>query len=126
MQTSLFISSDVHLCKFLQVTGGNWRSTLYVECCDCSRAISQRCKNLLCAFDVDGTPILVPEQDLETLWHTSIDKSECLGVVSKHAFCELYQGWISRHIRDPRACPLMDLHLSEPVDFDASRLFSPN
>lgn len=112
MHPSLFISSDAHLCKFLQVTGGNWRNTIFIECGECPRAISRRCKNMLCAFDSDGTPVLVPEKDLELLWDTLIDKSECLAVLPRTTFCELYRNWLNSHIRDPHTCPMIDLHLN--------------
>ena len=111
MSESIFISSDAHLCKFLEATGNNWRNTIYIECGDCQRACSRRCHDLLCAFTEDAVPVIIPEHDATLLWHTTIDKSECLLTMSRARFCELYKGWIMRHIRNPAACPLSDLHV---------------
>ena len=97
MSVSCFTSTNSHLCKFLRTTGRDWRNTIYIECGDCQRAVSRSCRNLLCAFDSTGAPVIVPE---------------------------LYKGWIDEHIRDPHACPLNDLYVNWDVpDPCAARIF---
>ncbi len=61
--------------KFLRTTGRDWRNTIYIECGDCQRAVSRGCKNLLCAFDTAGAPVIVPVHDVEYLFSTTVDKS---------------------------------------------------
>lgn len=111
MSDSHFISTDAQLCKFLQSSGRDWRATMYIECGNCPRSCSHRCKDLLCAFNSEGMPVLVPIQDVEHLLHVTVDKSECLSVMSRAVFCELYKAWIDCHIADPHVCPLMDLRI---------------
>lgn len=111
MPDSLFVSTDAQLCKFLQATSRDWRATLYIECGNCQRLCSRRCKDLLCAFDAEGVPVLLPVQDVEHLFHIQVDKSECLSVMPRAVFCELYKSWIDSHIADPHICPLMDLRI---------------
>ena len=103
MSVSCFTSTNSHLCKFLRTTGRDWRNTIYIECGDCQRAVSRSCKNLLCAFDTAGTPVIVPVHDVEYLFSTTVDKSECRAILTKANFCELYKGWIDEQIRDPHA-----------------------
>ena len=112
MRSSAFIATNEHLCHFLQASGGSWRNTLYIECGECPRAVSARCRNLLCAIDENAVPVFIPEQDAALLFRTEIDKSECLTVMSRAAFCELYKNYLFRRIRDPQACPITDLHIS--------------
>lgn len=76
MSVSCFTSTNSHLCKFLRTTGRDWRNTIYIECGDCQRAVSRGCKNLLCAFDTAGAPVIVPVHDVEYLFSTTVDKSE--------------------------------------------------
>ena len=74
MSVSCFTSTNSHLCKFLRTTGRDWRNTIYIECGDCQRAASRSCKNLLCAFDTAGAPVIVPVHDVEYLFSTTRDK----------------------------------------------------
>lgn len=114
----------MHLCKFLRTTGRDWRNTIYIECGDCQRAVSRSCKNLLCAFDTAGAPVIVPVHDVEYLFSTTVDKSECRAILTKSNFCELYKGWLDEHIRDPHACPLNDLYVNWDIpDPGAARIF---
>ena len=124
MSVSCFTSTNSHLCKFLRTTGRDWRNTIYIECGDCQRAASRSCKNLLCAFDTAGAPVIVPVHDVEYLFSPTVDKSECRANLTKANFCELYKGWIDEHIRDPHACPLNDLYVNwEIPDPSAARIF---
>ena len=90
MSVSCFTSTNSHLCKFLRTTGRDWRNTIYIECGDCQRAVSRGCKNLLCAFDTAGAPVIVPVHDVEYLFSTTVDKSECRAILTKANFCELF------------------------------------
>ena len=124
MSVSCFTSTNSHLCKFLRTTGRDWRNTIYIECGDCQCAVSRSCKNLLCAFDTAGAPVIVPVHDVEYLFGITVDKSECRAVFTKANFSELYKGWIDEHIRDPYACPLNDLYVNwEIPDPCATRIF---
>ena len=71
MSVSCFTSTNSHLCKFLRTTGRDWRNTIYIECGDCQRAVSRGCKNLLCAFDTAGAPVIVPVDRKSTRLNSS-------------------------------------------------------
>lgn len=103
---SMYICSHPHLCRFLQVSGNSWHNALYIECGRCARAVSQRCSDLLCVFDESAQPLLIPKHDAELLWQTSIDKTDCLAVLRRDIFVELYKSWLFGHLQDPGACPL--------------------
>ena len=110
--------------KYITEEQAEWCHYIYIECGDCQRAVSRSCKNLLCVFDTTGAPVIVPEHDVEYLFSTTVDKSECRAILTKANFCELYKGWIDEHIRDPHACPLNDLYVNwEIPDPSAARIF---
>lgn len=110
---STFISEDRQLCRFLQVSGNSWHNALYIDCGNCQRAISRRCHDLLCVFDECAIPVFIPVQDAEQLWHTRIDKGDCLTVMHRDVFVALYGPWLYRHLSDPSACPLASFHREE-------------
>ena len=99
---SLYISSNAHLCRFLQVSGNSWHNALYIECSHCTRAINKKCRDLLCVFDA------------ELLWQTAIDKSDCIAILSRDIFVELHKSWLFSHLDDPSACPLSGLYEDLP------------
>ena len=56
-------------------------------------------------------------QDAELLWHTDIGKDDCLTVLSRPLFVELYKTWLFSHLQDPSACPLMGQYeIPEPMN----------
>ena len=81
--------------KYITEEQAEWCHYIYIECGDCQRAVSRSCKNLLCAFDTAGAPVIVPVHDVEYLFSTAVDKSECRTILTKANFCELYKGWIA-------------------------------
>ena len=89
-----------------------------------ARCESRSCKNLLCAFDTAGAPVIDAGHDVEYLFSTTVDKSECRAILTKANFCELYKGWIDEHI-PPYACPLNDLvrQLGDSPEPCAARIF---
>ena len=109
MPTNHFTSSAQHLCQFMEATGNSWRNTLYIECGNCPRACSRDCQDMLCAFTVDATPVMIPVQEAERLWRLTIDKSECLSILPRTVFLELYKNWVLHNIRDPHSCFLREI-----------------
>ena len=111
---SLYISSNAHLCRFLQVSGNSWHNALYIECSHCSRAISKKCRDLLCVFFFLSRHVFIPRNDAELLWQTAIDKTDCVAVLSRNIFVELHKSWLFSHLDDPSACPLSGLYEDLP------------
>ncbi len=75
--------------KYITEEQAEWCHYIYIECGDCQRAVSRSCKNLLCVFDTTGAPVIVPVHDVEYLFSTTVDKSECRAILTKANFCEL-------------------------------------
>lgn len=105
---SSFFTQDQHLLRFLRACGENWRDCLYLECGSCDRACAPRCRDLLCTFDADGTPLYIPVHDAECYWQTTLDKSECLACLSAKVFRSLYRNWFFTHTHSLGACALLD------------------
>lgn len=123
---SPYISSPSHLCHFLQVSGNSWHNALYIECGHCHRAIRSRCCDLLCVFDESAQPLLIPKHDAELLWQTTIDKGDCLAVLNRTVFVELYKSWLFGHLVDPSACPLSGLYEELPRNDSQKSPVFPN
>lgn len=99
---------DIRLIHaFLNATGGNWRSSLYIEC-HCKYG-KQECADFLFAPDEVGRPILLPCRDAEILFARVLDKSECLGILSNLVFHELFRAWFDFYAPDPTQCPFLQL-----------------
>lgn len=121
-----FVSSHENIRRFLQATGCNWRSSVYLECRECEHRTSHHCHDLLCAFDERAEPVFMPLHDAEFYWDQTIDKSECLAVMPTSVFKELYGQWLLRHVQDPYKCFISDLRISyEPKSENAFPIF-PN
>lgn len=108
MQAKSRCRSDIQLIHaFLDATGGNWRSSLYVEC-HCKYGKTD-CADFLYTPDEAGRPILLPCRDAEILFARVLDKSECLGIISNLCFKELFSAWLSLRAPDPSLCPFLQL-----------------
>jgi len=96
------------LMDFLNATGGNWRSSLYIDCRVCKLG---RCEapDFLYVPGEDGGVILLPVRDAELVFGRLIDKSECLSVVSNALFIDLFAKYL-KHFAD-EACPCALLNL---------------
>lgn len=96
--------------QFLNATGGNWRNAAYIECRCCRYAKSSVCAerpDWLYVPAADGTPLLLPVSDAETLFSCRIDKSECLLEISNVRFQALFRGYIMQHSPENLSCPLL-------------------
>ena len=49
--------------QFLNLTGGNWRNSIYIECKVCKYARTEGCGDYLCVPDENGTPVLLPVKE---------------------------------------------------------------
>lgn len=82
--------------RFLDATQSNWRNALYIECLSCGHGSRPAdCGDILCAFDITGTPVLLPVPDAELIFNRTLDKSECLLTCSNQRFYCLFERWLS-------------------------------
>lgn len=91
--------------KFLNLTEGNWRNSIYIECEQCKYEPHESCRDYLCTFDEHGTPVMLPICDCEVLFARYIDPSECLLWVSQLRFKEIYSAWVKMRQSASDQCP---------------------
>lgn len=91
--------------KFLNLTGGNWHNSIYVECKHCKYAPHEGCGDFLCVPDEDGLPVILPVCDCRVLFSRYIDPSECLLWISQLRFQEIYRAWCTKQTTMPDQCP---------------------
>ena len=93
--------------KFLNLTEGNWRNSIYIECKQCKYQPHEGCGDYLCVPDENGTPVMLPIFDCKILFSSYIDPSECLLWVSHLRFEDVYAAWIKARQSDPDRCPFI-------------------
>lgn len=91
--------------KFLNLTEGNWRNSIYIECKPCKYEPHEGCGDYLCVPDENGAPVMLPICDCKILFSRYIDPSECLLWISHLRFQDLYSAWIKTHRIGPDQCP---------------------
>lgn len=92
--------------RFLNLTGGNWRNSIYIECRSCSYPHEDGCEGYLCVFDEEAKPVLLPICDCKVLFCRTIDPSECLLWITQFRFLEIYKAQY-RRVPNDSCCPLL-------------------
>ena len=108
-----FLGGYMHNCitdiktihRFLTLTEGNWRNSIYIECKTCKYEPHEGCGDYLCVPDENGAPVLLPVSDAKVLFTKYIDPSECLLWISHSRFLEIYRAWDRRNCTDQDKCP---------------------
>ncbi len=90
--------------RFLNLTGGNWRNSIYIECKECKYKRNENCGDFLCVPDENGELVLLPICDCNILFARYIDPSECLLWISRPMFREIYKAWWGRNESEMK-CP---------------------
>jgi len=103
--------------KFLNLTEGNWRNSIYIECKQCKYEAHEGCGDYLCVPDENGTPVLLPVSDCEILFARYIDPSECLLWISHYRFFEIFKAWINAKPLGTDTCPLRQKSVCPTDDF---------
>ncbi len=88
MQNCITDIKTIH--RFLILTEGNWRNSIYIECKTCKYEPYEGCGDYLCVPDENGAPVLLPVSDAKVLFTKYIDPSECLLWISHNRFLEIY------------------------------------
>ncbi len=92
--------------RFLNLTEGNWRNSIYIECKKCKYEPHEGCGDYLCVPDETGELVLLPICDCMILFTRYIDPSECLLWISHYRFREIYKAWWEKHSTGLDECPL--------------------
>ena len=103
MQNCITDIKTIH--RFLTLTEGNWRNSIYIECKTCKYEPHEGCGDYLCVPDENGAPVLLPVSDAKVLFTKYIDPSECLLWISHNRFLAIYRAWDRRHCAEQDKCP---------------------
>ncbi len=86
------------LYQFLELVCGSWRNAIYiVSSNDLDRVANE---DYLLVTNRDGRPVLYAVERFETETGIYVDRTECAGVISTHAFACLYHHWILWNMPD--------------------------
>lgn len=96
---------------FLKAARGNWHNTLFIKCghSRCPYGSPDVCKGFLFVAAADGTPLLVPAEEFETLTGEEISAEECRDVLWQYAFISAYAAYIEWHTISDSECPIKQL-----------------
>lgn len=95
--------------SFFESTEGNYRNALYLECNNCHYQRESSCGDFLFIPGYDCRPILLPIQDAKILIGSTLDKTDCSGILPTKAFLSLYQKWIELCTISDDICPILQL-----------------
>ena len=87
------------LYKFMGLTRGNYRNSIYVECDEGYMMIA----------DADARPVLFPVRKFYELTGEFPQKDEMCGTISRQAFENMYRGWLLWNT-DKTACPVCSMY----------------
>lgn len=96
------------LYLFLNLTGGSWRNSFYIECPTCTYG-NDNCNGYLLATDAEGAPFILSVKYFEKMTGECVDKNECAAVISREAFECLFNRWLVWNTCNPKGCSILQL-----------------
>ncbi len=96
------------LYMFLSLSRGSWRNAVYIECNACPYKKS-KCHGHLLICDTEGIPVLFSVDTFEKLTADFVDKSECVGIITRQTFESLFNRWLVWNINKPKECSILQL-----------------
>lgn len=105
------------LYPFLRAVRGNWRNSLFLECCSssCIYRKEEACEGYLMIANADGTPLLMPVRYFRLLTGESVAADECSGVLTCRIFESVYSLYIEWHTISANSCPLRQLCMEDEL-----------
>ena len=101
------ISDIKTIQQFINLTDGDWRKSIYIECKICKYEPCEWCGDFLCVPNEKGELIMLPISDCKILFGCYIDPSECLLRVSHYRFRELYGALFKNKQHAQDKCPFI-------------------
>lgn len=102
-------TSSYSIFDFLEHCGGNWRNTVYVPCGCCFHPCRAECRGCLLTADMDGRPMAISVTRFEAITGQRVDSSDCVGLLDRYAFDELFRHYRIWECDDPGMCLLCHL-----------------
>ncbi len=97
-----------NLYRFLNLSKGTWRNSVYIECIFCPYSHGE-CNGHLLICDADGKPVIIGVNEIQNLTGDNIDKTECVSIISRQAFESLFDRWITWNISYPTECSIRQI-----------------
>lgn len=93
------------LVRFFEAVEGNYRNALYIRCSTCKHRRENSCGDFLFVPGHDCQPILLPLADANLFMGRTVDSSDCVGILTSHAFLQLYHQWLMLYTDSDETCP---------------------
>ena len=98
------IFMDKRFYRFLQATCCNWRNSFFIDCQQCDR-----CSGFLLSVNHNAVPTIIPVAVFEDLSGETVDKYDCVGIMTLEGFQRFYTSWLVWNVEDPKRCSLSQM-----------------
>lgn len=95
---------DKRFYRFLQATCCNWRNSFFIDCQRCDG-----CSGFLLSVNHNAVPSIIPVAVFEELSGETVDKYDCVGIMTLEGFQRFYTSWLVWNVEDPKRCSLSSL-----------------
>lgn len=95
---------DKRFYRFLQATCCNWRNSFFIDCQRCDG-----CSGFLLSVNHNAVPSIIPVAVFEELSGETVDKYDCVGIMTLDGFQRFYTSWLVWNVEDPKRCSLSQL-----------------
>lgn len=92
---------DKRFYRFLQATCCNWRNSFFIDCQRCDG-----CSGFLLSVNHNAVPAIIPVAVFEELSGETVDKYDCVGIMTLEGFQRFYTSWLVWNVEDPKRCSL--------------------
>lgn len=92
---------DKRFYRFLQATCCNWRNSFFIDCQRCDG-----CSGFLLSVNHNAVPSIIPVAVFEELSGETVDKYDCVGIMTLEGFQRFYTSWLVWNVEDPKRCSL--------------------
>ena len=80
---------DKRFYRFLQATCCNWRNSFFIDCQRCDG-----CSGFLLSVNHNAVPSIIPVAVFEELSGETVDKYDCVGIMTLEGFQRFYTSWL--------------------------------
>ena len=95
---------DKRFSRFLQATCCNWRNSFFIDCQHCPG-----CSGFLLSVNHNAVPTIIPVAVFEELSGETVDKYDCIGVMTLEGFQHFYTSWLVWNVETPKRCSLSQM-----------------
>lgn len=104
---------DKRFYRFLQATCCNWRNSFFIDCQRCDG-----CSGFLLSVNHNAVPSIIPVAVFEELSGETVDKYDCVGIMTLEGFQRFYTSWLVWNVEDPKRCSLRRCDMDHYKDIE--------